>query len=501
MKKNVPQRAALSALALVLAACGGGGGGGGGTVAQGGSGGAGIGGSGYRSNGTITEFGSIFVNGIEFDTSSATFEIEDGTGSQANLQKGMRVVVEGSVNAGGTTGVATRVRFEDQLEGPIPAASTITTDADGENKRFTILGVPVTANQIDTTFVGVTFASLAPGQELQISGFFDAAGLLHATAIVSKGGFTPGASLVEAKGTVTTLGATTFSLRVGTTTLTVDYTSANLSQVPGGLLAGQSVEAKGTIASDTATTIVATQVKLDDTGLSNGNQVELEGIVTSFSSAGSFAVDGQTVSAAGATLTPTNLVLRAGIRVEVEGSVQNGVLQATRVKLREGNNRVHATASNVSGASFVLTVAGQTVRVTADSSTRLEDKTSGTPLTLATLNRVDGRFLEVRGYDDGTGTGLIATRIEIENPDDVILQGTLQSQVVGTSITVLGVVFPVDGTTEYQDTTNAQLAGGQTQFAGQVQNGVTLIRIKDKEPGSGGANPVGVADEVEIQTP
>ena len=74
-------------------------------------------------------------------------------------------------------------------------------------------------------------------------------------------------------------------------------------------------------------------------------------------------------------------------------------------------------------------------------------------------------------------------------------------RVIGTSITVLGVTFPVDGTTEYQDTNNAQLAGGQTQFAGLTVNGVSLIRIKDKQAGSGGANAVGVADEVELQTP
>lgn len=484
---------ALPSLLLVLTACGGGGSGGG----------AGIGGTGYQSRGTVTEFGSIFVNGVEFETTSAVFEIEDATGSQSDLRVGMRVEVEGTVDANGTTGVATRVRFEDQLEGPIPQGSTISEDADGENKSFTILGVPVTVNDIDTTFVGTTYAGLTPGENLQISGFYDANGLLRATAVVRRNTFVPGATVVEAKGIVSNLGASTLNLRVGAVTLTVDFTAADLSRVPGGLLNGQLVEVKGTIASDTATSLAATAIKLEDDDFAEGTQVELEGLVTSFGSLANFAVDGQAVSAGSATFTPAGFTVRSGIKVEVEGTIQNGVLQATAVKLREGTLRVHATASNVNTTTntFELTVAGQTVRVTVNTSTELEDKTSSTNLTLANLGVLNGRFVEVRGYDDGSGNGLVASRLEIDSPDDVILQGVIEGQVQGASITVLGVTFPVDATTEYQDANNTALPGGQTQFASGVVNGTTLIRLKDKAPGSGGANPVGVADEVEIQAP
>ncbi|MCA8921912.1 MAG: hypothetical protein KDD82_08900, partial [Planctomycetes bacterium] len=383
MTRHFAKRATATALILALAACGGGGSGGG----------AGIGGSGYKSSGTITEFGSIFVNGVEFQTTGSVFEIEDSPGAQSDLRIGMRVVVEGSVDANGTTGVATRVRFEDQLEGPIPSASTVSTDADGETKSFTILGVPVTVSGVDTTFVGTTFATIAPGAVLQISGFFDASGLLHATAVVNKSAFTPNATVVEAKGTITSLAATTLALRVGNATLDVDFTSADLSRVPGGLATGQLVEVKGTLAADTATTIASTAIKLEDDSFNEGAQAELEGIITSFGSPSSFAVDGQQVNASAAARTPANLTLRAGIKVEVEGSITNGVLQATAVKLREGSLRVHATASNVntSANTFDLLVAGQAVTVTANTSTEMEDKTSSSNLSLATLGNVNGR--------------------------------------------------------------------------------------------------------------
>ncbi|HEC28700.1 MAG TPA: hypothetical protein ENI65_03820, partial [Gammaproteobacteria bacterium] len=54
--------------AVMTVSCGGGGGGGTQT--------AGIGGTGVTSGGTVTGFGSIFVNGIEYNTSAATITID-----------------------------------------------------------------------------------------------------------------------------------------------------------------------------------------------------------------------------------------------------------------------------------------------------------------------------------------------------------------------------------------------------------------------------------------
>tara|TARA_R110002072_G_scaffold126279_2_gene263074 strand:+ start:1234 stop:2736 length:1503 start_codon:yes stop_codon:yes gene_type:complete len=485
--------AALTLGLLSFGACSGGGG----------KGGAGIGGSGYKADGTVTEFGSVFVNGVEFDTSAAVFEIEGASGSQASLILGMRVQVEATLDASGTKGTATRVTFEDELEGPIPAGGAITEDADQENKDFSILGVAVRVNVDDTTFSGLTYQSLALGDSLQISGFYDAAGLLRATAVVKKGAFTPNASIVEARGTVASLGANTIGLRVGATTLTVDTTQADLSQVPGGLAVGQVVEAKGTIASDAATSILATAVKLS-TAFTDGDTLELEGSVTRFVSQSDFDVEGTKVNASGATLDPTNFTLALGERVEVEGKLSSGVLQASIVRSRGGERRAHATASNVnvSAGTFDLTVAGQTVRVKVTTTTKLKDTTAPQPpLTLATLANLNGKFVKVRGLEDASGA-IVATRVFAGNLGTVELQGPITAQVIGTSVTVLGVVFPVDGTTKFSDSANADFPGGQADFANNVTLGSTPIRVRDKQVGpGGGSNAFGVADQVEVQTP
>lgn len=89
---------------LTLAACGGGGGGGGdqlaGVTPPGGGGdiggGAGIGGTGFSSTGTIDGTGSIFVNGVRYDIDDAEIFVNGEPATEADLKLGMVVVVAGT---------------------------------------------------------------------------------------------------------------------------------------------------------------------------------------------------------------------------------------------------------------------------------------------------------------------------------------------------------------------------------------------------------------------
>lgn len=139
--------ATASALALILAACGGGGGGGGDSVAvssppTSGGGGGGIGGSGQSttSSGTIDGFGSIFVNGVRFDTDDAEVIIDGEVRGEEVLRLGMVVLVSGEVDDDGVNGTAERVLYDNELTGPI---ARIEINADGNSKLLTILGINV----------------------------------------------------------------------------------------------------------------------------------------------------------------------------------------------------------------------------------------------------------------------------------------------------------------------------------------------------------------------
>jgi len=508
MKTLFTKSGLSAAIALTVVACSGGGGsvGVGGVGVGGGGGGlAGIGGSGFTSSGAVTGFGSIFVNGVEFETNSSEFKIEGVNGSQADLVEGMRVKVSGTINTDKVTGTATQVEFEDQLEGPISSSAKMISDsedADMENKKFTVLGVTVNINSTNTIFVGSAFDYnlIASGDNIQISGFFDDAGVLQATAVVEKNAFVAGTTIVEAKGSISALSANDFTLTVGNTPLTVNADGADVSQISGGLANNQFVEVKGTITAANGTAISATVVKLEDNKPAEGAEVEIEGIITRFGSISDFDVDGITVNASTATTTPSGLTLRTGIKVEVEGPVTNGVLQADTLKLREGNVRVHAPASNVNTTTntFDMLVSDDTIKVTVNTSTRLEDKLDAETFSQA-VAKLDGQFLRVRGIDDGAN-GIIATRVRIKNPtDDVILQGVIDaSDIIGATVTVLGVTVEIDLNTDFKDISNNSLAKGtpgQTLFNNLVTPGVTLVKIKDRDPTNG------FADEVELQQP
>jgi hypothetical protein len=101
--------ASLAIVLVALSGCGGGGS----TV-------AGIGGTGKIASGTITAFGSIWVNGIKYDIDSALLEVNDDDGaglSQDDLRIGMVVTVTAVVE--GSSGVASLVVYDNEIEGPV----------------------------------------------------------------------------------------------------------------------------------------------------------------------------------------------------------------------------------------------------------------------------------------------------------------------------------------------------------------------------------------------
>ncbi len=80
--------------------------------------GGGIDGTGLGS-GSISSFGSIFVNDIEYDTDNAEIFINGEVGSIEQLKLGMYVDVFGPQDVATATGTAKRVEYRDILRGPI----------------------------------------------------------------------------------------------------------------------------------------------------------------------------------------------------------------------------------------------------------------------------------------------------------------------------------------------------------------------------------------------
>lgn len=294
--------------------------------------GGGIGGTGITASGAITGFGSIFVNGIEFETAGASRDVDgetsvsDGTDDAAVLGIGMVVTVTGTLNDDGLTGTAEHIQYDDAVQGPVLGPII---EVDPLTRSFTVMGIGVTMHAGSTVFANVDFDTLQADDLVEVSGFFDADGALQATRIVRKDGSEID---VEVKGTVTGLAGTLFVLAVdytAATTYTVDATAAELPA--GGLADNQYVEVKGIL---TGNIIEAARVDLKSEGFDDTENASIEGIVTDFIDIGNFRVAGQLVDASVAEFNPADFVgnLANGVEVEVDGAIQGGVLLASRVE-------------------------------------------------------------------------------------------------------------------------------------------------------------------------
>ena len=303
-------------------------------TASGPTAGGGIGGTGI-SQGAITGFGSVFVNGVEFSTTGGTIITQNGNPStESDLRVGMVVVVHGTFDANGTTGTADRIDFNDDLEGPIQSI-------DSGAQTILVLGQTVkvdagTRYQSDVTGVPVAgLNDLEKENVIEVSGLLQADGTILATFIELKATSCSAGSEFEVKGTVSNLNTGNKTFNLGGAT--VNYSNAALP--PGGLSNGILVEVKIETC-PTGVVLVASDVEGISSEISGteGTQLDLEGFVTRFDSPADFDVNGQPVSTDASTVyeggTSNNLGLN--VRLEVEGQLNaNGVLIANRISFED----------------------------------------------------------------------------------------------------------------------------------------------------------------------
>lgn len=459
-------------ISVLLISCGGGGG----------SVDAGIGGTGKSSRGTIDGFGSIFVNGVEYETDTASVILDSNAADEDDLRLGMIVTVKGTIDTNGTTGIANEVEFDDDIQGPI---ASIAINADGTDKTLVVLGNSILVNQTSTVFDDVTFATLAINDVIEVSGFLNTNSTIIATRVEKKEDFTPNVSEIEIKGTVSNLSGTQFTLN----TFTVDFAGADLSDIPGGIVSnGLQVEVKGTLS---GSMITASGIEEEDDlfGDDEGD-VSIEGLITNFISISDFQIFGQRVDASGAELEPNNLILMDNIQVEVEGPIVNGILQAEEVEARSGEVKLKATVQSIDTINNITTItlnySTGMVSFIVDSQTEIGDETDTfDPFSLTDINA--GNFLEVKGLFNGTE--IVATELRLKNPEDELIRGPVDSFVMNSSITIFGVTFLTAGAS-FEDSND--LPVDSATFYSQL-NIDAIVKIQDDEIADG------IADEVEFE--
>jgi hypothetical protein len=312
----------LLAASLSLTACGG--------AAVGLLAGGGIGGTGF-SNGVIVAFGSVVVNGVEFQTDDNTVRkrLDDGPDNIPGLDNEVfKVGMVVRVHHAADDNHAVQIDYQDDLEGPVASL-------DIGAGTFTVLGQPVAFDDATNLFVegGAAFDD---GATVEVSGLYDAAGLLHATFIQVEA---KAKTIFEIKGFVGNLNsqAQTFGLgpALDAATVTVSYAGAELKDLPAGLANGLYVEVK---TATSAGTLLATSVERKSSVADDvpaAGKASIEGFMANLSGSDpnfTFLLNGVTVTTNAATAGRANVALNA--RVEVEGTVSNGILSAETIEPR-----------------------------------------------------------------------------------------------------------------------------------------------------------------------
>ena len=472
---------------LAVAACGGGGGGGGSVTSNpppppvdpgDGTGAIDRGGVAV---GPIDGFGSVIVNGVHFDTSNAAIIVDGTPATQADLAVGQVVIIVGTFDDDGLNGTADSVEYDENVEGPIEAGSL-----DLAAGTFRVLGqtVLVTATtSFDDDIQPPGLDGLAEGDFVEVSGLPDAGGRIVATRIESN---IPGAGdELEVTGTVESLD--TAMMKFNINDLVVDYSAAQLDDFPGGTINdGDLVEAEGSMLSASGE-LMATRVELrdeleaDNSG-EDGDDVEVEGLITVFRSQTDFDIGSLTVHTDSATRFEggTAADLAVDVRVEVEGQFNSdGSMLADEVEIEvEEDLEIEATVTAVDVASGTLTALDITVWTEAD--TRFEDKLDDLDVFGLADIRV-GDFVEIKGVLDNDL--FVATRIERDDPEDTVLLQGPAADVASPGFSILGTSILTTANTQFEDESEAGItaetffasAEGRIVSASGIWDGTTLV--------------------------
>ncbi|MCR9276986.1 MAG: DUF5666 domain-containing protein [Pseudomonadaceae bacterium] len=493
-------------LGLGLAGCGGGGGGGSSTPATGGSPPPSTGGGGSNpppanpdpgtglARGSITGFGSVYINGKRFDTDNAEFIVDGRAATQDDLSVGMIVNVSGNLD----DGVASVVRFDEDVKGPV---DDIGTD------RLTVFGQTVLIGATTVFDDNLSLASLQVGDVLEVSGLRDAADNLVASFLERK---TNAVDKYEVTGFVRDLDTNANTFRIDG--LVVDYSSAILDDLPGGLSNGALVEVEDEqlVYSPGAFSVLASKVEgksltavrddddesgSDSSGddnssgsgdVTSGSRIEIEGLITELLGGDGFRLGGIEVRFSSSTIFEYSEsgALQVGVKVEVYGVLDDsGVLQATKIEFSNNESRVAGTIAGIDLDAQTLNVFGVTVDVSSGAPIEndTDDGRGDSDDRLALSDLLVGDFVEVEGR--ANGNTILAGEIEVDELDRTELRGRVENvDGVARSLTILGIDIVTDGRTQYEGFNDeiltaeeffTRLASDQTVVEAQWDDAVT----------------------------
>ena len=400
-------------------------------------------GSGF-SDGTASGYGSVYVNGTRFSTTSARIRIDGVDATEDDLRVGMQLQIDGDVLAAR----ADVIEHDRDLRGPVDAIDR--DNAALPDATLQVLGQRVQVNSL-TRYLGVTLDTLDTDDLIDVSGLRVADDTVLATLVTLRDGFyTPASATVDVEGTVSALRGTI---------ATVGQAQVELSgtALSGVVAVGDRIEAAG-VQATRGGLITADSARLRVPRTDTGPRAQLEGVIRTVNGSdiriGETTIDLTSASRGDAVGGP----LLAGQRVIVDGTTATGAqdIVATSVTVIPDAPLLltgQITANALSTSTFTL----------LDQQIRLLPHTQWLDASDAQVRRFRndrlnvGDTVRVVAYLDANG-GVVASRVTRLNPlATATLRGTAGNiNAASRQLSILGVRVTTDANTVYIAPSGAQ---------------------------------------------
>ena len=367
--------------------------------------------------GVITGFGSVFVNGVEYETDSASINI-DGTqnaaGDDSGLKLGMVVTLSG--DASGETGTAVSIEFNDEVEGIVTATPAV----DGALK---IMGLTIKTDE-DTVFESqdaaiTTIDQIELGNVIEVSGYSAGDGVVWATRLELKKTALEANDEVNLKGLVTQLSGTTFMIG----DMLIDFNTASLDEDIDVLANDMLVKVKsdGTMSNGA---LVATEVELKSKKKNkietdgDDDEVEVEGVITSAVLDSVFEVNGAPVTFDTNTrfVHGSAATLNEGYKVKVKGVVDAATgdfIAQTIVFKPTGDIKLAGPISSADAANNTINMFGLTIKLANETFVKddiEDDSRERVKYLFGADDLVANDWLKIKAYKNSLGE-LVATKM------------------------------------------------------------------------------------------
>lgn len=466
----------LVSLAL-LAACGGGGSGSAGSS------------SGTAANtvsqGTITGFGSVIVDGVRYSSVGARVQDDEGNAvSRDTLRIGMTVNVSGTSSDDLVSGDAKVIEVRRLLQGPV---SGLTGSAGSQT--FTVL-----SQQVQTSANTLVVGTLANAANVQVFGVLQQ-GTTPAQDVIIASRIEAGATQTKFEAYGRASGVTPGGFNIGALVVTPDATTSPATTLPAGLVDGSLVKVSCLVSttpvcSNGSTTLTASKIKVrgarSDLSGNTGALVKLHGVIDAISGSvltvGGVQIDISNASrgdsSGGSTWTPA-----VGQRIEAKGTYDsNNVLVATRIEQEGYRERSSSANANQRYGTELYGIVSATTGTTCTASYMVQS-TCVNDLVSNQLPTA-GQYVEIKGNMSSSGDVLNVVRIQVKSG----------SNASGGYIELKGKVASLDAAAKTFSLNGTPVNYGNARVQGTLAGG-NFAEVK----GAQDANGVLQATKVEVE--